>query len=63
MAWLAVTKRGREFISMCKPTRVSDKDNYYGWTDSGKGLAEFRWECAEKLSIPLYAALLIFYSV
>ena len=30
------------------------------WTDSGKGLAEFRWECAEKISIPLYAALLIF---
>lgn len=30
------------------------------WTDSDKGLTEFRWEHAEKLGIPLYAALLIF---
>ena len=33
MAWVAVTKRGREFISMCKPIRVVDEDNYYGWKD------------------------------
>lgn len=33
MAWVAVTKRGREFISMCKPIRVLDEDNYYGWKD------------------------------
>ena len=31
MAWVAVTKQGREFISMCKPIRVMDEDNYYGW--------------------------------
>ena len=31
MAWVAVTKQGREFISMCKPIRVTDEDNYYGW--------------------------------
>ena len=31
MAWVAVTKQGREFISMCNPTRVTDEDNYYGW--------------------------------
>lgn len=30
------------------------------WTDSGKGLAKFEWEYAKKLSIPLYAALLLF---
>lgn len=30
------------------------------WTDSDKGLVEFRWECAEKLSVHLYVALLIF---
>lgn len=30
------------------------------WVDSGKGLVEFRWECAEKLSVYLYVALLIF---
>ena len=34
MAWVAVTKQGREFISMCKPTRVVNEDNYYGWTDT-----------------------------
>ena len=34
MAWVAVTKQGREFISMCKPTRVTDEDNYYGWKDT-----------------------------
>ena len=34
MAWLAVTKQGREFISMCKPIRVMDEDNYYGWKDT-----------------------------
>lgn len=34
MAWVAVTKQGREFISMCKPIRVTDKDNYYGWKDT-----------------------------
>lgn len=33
MAWVAVTKQGREFISMCKPIRVSDEDNYY-WKDT-----------------------------
>lgn len=33
MAWVAVTRQGREFISMCKPTRVTDEDNYYGWKD------------------------------
>lgn len=32
MAW--VTKQGREFISMCKPIRVMDEDNYYGWKDT-----------------------------
>lgn len=30
------------------------------WADSGKGLAEFRWEHAQKISIPLYIALIIF---
>lgn len=30
------------------------------WTDSDTGLTEFRWEHAEKLSIPLYAAILMF---
>lgn len=30
------------------------------WTDSGTGLIEFRWEHAEKLGIPLYAAILMF---
>ena len=34
MAWVSVTKQGREFISMCKPTRVVDEDNYYGWKDT-----------------------------
>lgn len=34
MAWVAVTKQGREFISMCKPIRVTDKDNCYGWKDT-----------------------------
>ena len=34
MAWVAVTKQGREFISMCKPIRVTDEDNYYGWKDT-----------------------------
>lgn len=34
MAWVAVTKQGREFISMCKPIRVADEDNYYGWKDT-----------------------------
>lgn len=34
MAWLAVTKQGKEFISMCKPIRVTDEDNYYGWKDT-----------------------------
>ena len=34
MAWVAVTKQGREFISMCNPTRVTDEDNYYGWKDT-----------------------------
>lgn len=34
MAWVAVTKQGREFISMCKPVRVMDEDNYYGWKDT-----------------------------
>lgn len=34
MAWVAVTKRGREFISMCKPIRVTNEDNYYGWKDT-----------------------------
>ena len=34
MEWVAVTKQGREFISMCKPVRVTDEDNYYGWKDT-----------------------------
>ena len=34
MAWVAVTKQGREFISMCNPTRVTYEDNYYGWKDT-----------------------------
>ena len=34
MAWVAVTKQGREFISMCKPIRVTDEDNYYGCKDT-----------------------------
>ena len=34
MAWVAVTKQGREFISMCKPIRVTDEDNYYGQKDT-----------------------------
>ena len=34
MAWVAVTKQEREFISMCKPTRVVNEDNYYGWKDT-----------------------------
>lgn len=34
MAWVAVTKQSTEFISMCKPTRVVDEDNYYGWEDT-----------------------------
>ena len=34
MAWVAVTKQGREFISMCKTIRVTDEDNYYGWKDT-----------------------------
>ena len=34
MAWVAVTKQGREFISMCKPIRVTDEYNYYGWKDT-----------------------------
>jgi hypothetical protein len=34
MAWVAVTKQGREFISMSKPIRVTDEDNYYGWKDT-----------------------------
>lgn len=34
MAWLAVTKQGREFIAMCKPIRVTDEDNYCGWKDT-----------------------------
>lgn len=34
MAWVAVTKQGGEFISMCKPTKVVDEDNYYGWEDT-----------------------------
>ena len=34
MAWVAVMKQGRDFISMCKPTRVVDEDNYYGWKDT-----------------------------
>lgn len=34
MALVAVTKQGREFISMCKPTRVTYEDNYYGWKDT-----------------------------
>lgn len=34
MAWVAVTKRGREFISICKPIRVTDEDNYFGWKDT-----------------------------
>lgn len=34
MAWIAVTKQGREFISMCKPIRVTDEYNYYGWKDT-----------------------------
>ena len=34
MSWVAVTKQGREFISMCKPIRVTDEDNYYGWKDT-----------------------------
>ena len=34
MVWVAVTKHGREFISMCKPIRVTDEDNYYGWKDT-----------------------------
>lgn len=33
MAWVAVSKQGREFISMCKPIRVVDEDNYDGWKD------------------------------
>ena len=32
------------------------------WTDSGKGLEEFRWEHAQKLSIPLLVVLLILLS-
>ena len=34
MAWVAVIKHRREFISMCKPIRVTDEDNYYGWKDT-----------------------------
>ena len=34
MAWVAVTKHGREFISMCKPIRVTDEDDYSGWKDT-----------------------------
>lgn len=34
MAWVAVTKHGREFISMSKPIRVTDEDDYYGWKDT-----------------------------
>lgn len=34
MAWVAVTKQGREFITICKPIRVVDEDNYYGWKDT-----------------------------
>lgn len=34
MAWVAVTKHGREFISMCKPIRVMDEDDYCGWKDT-----------------------------
>lgn len=33
MAWVTVSKQGREFISMCKPIRVVDEDNYDGWKD------------------------------
>lgn len=34
MAWVAVTKRGREFISIYKPIRVTDEDSYFGWKDT-----------------------------
>lgn len=30
------------------------------WTDSGKGLDEFRWEHAQKLNIYLWVVLLLF---
>ena len=34
MAWVAVSKQGQEFISMSKPIRVTDEDNYHGWKDT-----------------------------
>ena len=34
MAWVAVTKRGREFVSMCKPIRVVNKVNCSYWKDT-----------------------------
>ena len=34
MSWVAVKKQEREVKSKCKPIRVTDKDNYYGWKDT-----------------------------
>lgn len=34
MAWVAVSKQGQEFLSMSKPIRVTDEDNYHGWKDT-----------------------------
>lgn len=34
MAWVAVSKQGREFWSMCKPIRVTDEDDDFGWKDT-----------------------------
>lgn len=34
MAWVAVSKQGQEFISISKPIRATDEDNYYGWKDT-----------------------------
>lgn len=34
MAWVAVSKQGQEFISISKPIRATDEDNYHGWKDT-----------------------------
>ena len=34
MAWVAVSKQGKEFISISKPIRATDEDNYHGWKDT-----------------------------
>lgn len=40
MAWVAVTKQGREFISMCKPIRVTDELNKTERGDNGYGSSD-----------------------